>query len=170
MHVDFATVHRFLPPALLVLGLLSGCRDEPDEPAFVDYGPEPLYFEPIGMGQRAMLGDTMEVAIRDEAAWAAYRDSLRPMAPFKEVDFSQAMVLLAALPQQASGYSVEFTSVEQTDSTVVATYVVSEPGPDCLTSIAETVPFGAILVRRAEGPVRFVREREEYSCTFGRRG
>lgn len=151
--------------------LLAACGGGGGAPAPPEDTSEPLYFEPIGMGPQARLADStaVERVIRDAETWAAYTDSLRPVAPFKEVDFTQAMVLLAAVPQTTSGYSIAFASVEQTDSVVVATYTLNEPDTDCLMAATPTVPFGAVLVRRAEGPVRFVRQRESYRCTFGPR-
>lgn len=151
--------------------MLAGCMPKPNGGQQAADESEPLYFEPIGTGHQTTLPGTavVELAIRDSATWAAYQDSLRPLAPFKAVDFSQAMVLLVAVPQTTSGYSVDVTSVEQTDSTIIASYVLNEPGMDCLTASVQTMPFSAVLVRRAEGPVRFVRTREEYTCTFGRR-
>lgn len=129
----------------------------------------PLYFEPIGAGNRASISDSTEIVLRSREEWYAYRDSLRPGVAFDSVDFTQAIVLLAALPQTTSGYGIEFVSVEVWDSLVVADYVVNAPSEDCLTAIAEVVPFQAILVRRTELPVQFRRSMDEYRCTFGPR-
>lgn len=130
---------------------------------------EVLYFEPIGYGQSGTLTDTTEVIIRSEEEWETYRDSLRPVAPFKPVDFSQSVVMLVALPQTTSGHSIEIVTVEERDSVTVAEYIVSIPSDDCLTASAETVPFQAVMVRRTDLPPRFARETEEYRCTFGPR-
>lgn len=148
--------------------IVSGCNDQ--QPA-VDLGiqGEAFYFQPIGQGQSGLLSDTVEVALRTPEEWAAYRDSLNPVAPFDSVDFSQSIVLLVALPQMASGYAVEFTSVLVTDSVAVAEYLVDVPAEDCLMAFAETLPFQVVLVRRTELPFKFVRSEEEYRCTFGPR-
>lgn len=148
---------------------LSACADEGTAG---DASPEegtPLYFEPIGYGHRASLSDTIEVVARDREDWLSIRDSLSPTMPFDSVDFNQAVVLLAALPQTISGYSIEFTSVEERDSVVVAEYLVNAPSDDCLTAFADLVPFQAVLVRRTEQPVEFERVVEEYRCTIGPR-
>ncbi len=128
---------------------------------------EVLYFEPIGYGQSGTLTDTTEIVLRTEEEWKVYRDSLRPVAPFLPVDFSQGVILLAALPQTTSGHGIDFVTVEERDSVTVAEYVVNMPAEDCLTASAETVPFQAIMVRRTDLPVRFTHETEEYRCTFG---
>lgn len=157
----------FLIVAVLVVGV-AGCFGQ-GAPGDEDVAGVPLYFEPIGQGLRANLSDTTEVVFRDRASWLPISDSLRPPAPFDSVDFDQAIILVAALPQTTSGYALEFTSVEERDSVVVADYLVSAPSDDCLTGYAEVVPFQVILVRRTELPVEFVRSVEEYRCTFGPR-
>lgn len=146
--------------------MLAGCESEQtDEQGGVFE--ESLYFEPIGYGRRALLTDTVEIAIRSSELWDLYRDSLDSVAPFDSVDFTQAIVLLAALPQTTSGYLIEFVSVDVIDTLVVAEYVVEAPSDDCLTATALTVPFQAVLVRRTDFPVEFRRIDEEYRCTFG---
>lgn len=155
-----------LPGTLTLVALLfiAGCSgtDAPREP---ESESTVLYFEPIGYGDRASLQDTTEIVIRDEQTWRAFADSLNPLAPFDSVDFSQALVLLAALPQTASGYSVEFVSIEENDSTAAAEYIVEIPGSDCLTGMADVVPFQAVLVRRTDKPFHFLRTTKEYRCT-----
>lgn len=161
---------RCAPVAIVLLALILflGCgTGEPAEEVSFDMAS--LYFEPIGYGRQATLSDTLEIAIRSHEVWEAYRDSLRPVAPFDSVDFTQVVVLLAALPQTTSGYSIEFTSVDVVDSLVVAEYVVGVAGEDCLTTYATTVPFQAVLARRTDLPVEFRRSEEEYRCTFGPR-
>lgn len=152
---------------LLALALLlAACRPTPQAPAEPH---EALYFEPIGAGYRATLADSgaVERAVRDADAWNAYADSLRPQQPFAPVDFAQTMVLFAAVPQTTSGITVAFRSVEAGPDGVVATYVLHTPGTDCLTAAALTVPFAAVVVPQTDGPVRFVRLRDEYDCTVG---
>jgi hypothetical protein len=146
--------------------LLSGCDDRSRIDAAES---ELLEFMPIGTGNRGTLTDSTEITIRDPAVWAAYRDSLSPTEPFREVDFDQSFVILVALPQETSGYAVDFVSIERTDTAAVATYVVNVPGYDCLTASALTVPFSAVMVRSGEEAVRFHRVFEEYQCTGRRR-
>ncbi len=158
---------RFTALTLLTACILAGCGqgDTETDPAPAS---EVLYFEQIGYGQRGALSDSVELVIRSPEEWAVYRDSLIPTAPFDSVDFAQTVIMLVALPQPTSGYSIEFVTVEDFDSVAVAEYVVSAPADDCLTAFAKSVPFSAIMVRRTEKPVRFERETEEYRCT-GRR-
>ncbi len=153
----------FLLPGFL-LGACSSESVSEEEPI-----PEPLHFASIGYGQHGPLKDTLEIVIRDQETWAAWQDSLRPVAPFLSVDFSQAMVLLVALPQITSGYAVTFLSLDRMDSAIVAEYLVEIPAEDCLTAAAESVPFQAVLTHPTDSPIRFKRVEEEYRCTFGPR-
>ena len=162
---------RLFPTSLkaaVFLILIQGCGDS-DVGAEAEPQSEVLYFEPIGYGQSGSLTDTTETVLRTEEEWAAFRDSLRPIAPFKPVDFSQGVILLVALPQGTSGHIIEFVSVEERDSVTLAEYVVSIPAEDCLTATANAVPFQAVMVRRTDLPVRFKHDTEEYRCTFGPR-
>lgn len=151
-----------LGPALLLLALLAGCVEAPAVPEEPDS--EPLYFEPIGLGQTALLADTTELLIRDAARWAAYQDSLRPLAAFKPVDFEQAMVLLVAVPVATGGYSVQVETVELLADEVIVRYMLTEPDDDCIPMMSQAVPFQAVLVRRAPGRVRFERQTELFRC------
>ncbi len=143
--------------------LAAACR--PADPDAVTPEPDALYFESIGQGQRGLLTDTTEGVFRDSTAWAEWGRQLRPVTPFAEVDFSQSMVFVAALPQTSGGYRIQFESVEAGDSVIVASYTLFEPAGDCITTMALTLPFEAVAVRRAAGPVSFRRRIERVSCS-----
>jgi hypothetical protein len=129
---------------------------------------EPLYFEPIGRGQSTAVLDTIEAVIRTPESLEDYLRQLRPPYPFRPVDFSQAMVILVAVPAPGGGYSVDIESVEMYEEQIRVEYVVTIPGDDCVTSIGQNTPFVATLVRRAEGEVRFTHRVEEMLCGLER--
>ncbi|GMQ81757.1 MAG: hypothetical protein BMS9Abin05_1192 [Rhodothermia bacterium] len=106
----------------------------------------------------------MEVIVRDSDSWALVSAGVRPLAPFKSVDFTQAMVALIALPTESGGYMIEVETVESLDGIITVSYLVSEPGTDCIAPTALALPFQAVFLRREEGEVRFVRRTETYSC------
>lgn len=173
--IDYTKAIR--TPALpVVIGLIAlclsfaACAEEEAQSESVIEG-TPLYFEPIGRGHEAALTDstTMEMVFRQRSGWMEMADSLRPAMPFDSVDFEQAIVLAVAIPQTTSGYSVEFTSVEERDSVVIAEYMINAPSDDCLTTVADVVPFQAVMVRRTELPIRFKSGMQEYRCTIGPR-
>ncbi len=164
-HLSKSPLHRLsvLFSSLLLTVLLAGCFGGPQEDTEVSIG-EALAFEPIGRGQQARL-DTTERAIRDAATWAAYQDSLRPLRPFKEVNFDQEMVLLAALPVPTGGYSVRFEVIERTEEGVTIRYRLSIPADDCRATMGQGVVFQAVRLAHTAAPLLFIREEEAYRCT-----
>ena len=150
---------RFFGCVLLLL--LFGCNVP--EPAAEDES-EPLYFETIGRGQTGAGRDTIETVVASVEDWDRLRAAVQPLAPFESVDFTQTMVALIALPSESGGYTIEVETVELLDGVVRINYLVSEPGMDCITPTALALPFQAILFRRADGDVKFVRRTEKYLC------
>lgn len=126
---------------------------------------ESLYFEVVGSGQAGSIQDTTEAVLRDSSAWVEMASKLRPREGFHPVDFSQYMVMLVALPQVTGGFRIDFQSAESASGEITASYVVSAPGGDCLTIAALTLPFQAVAVRRADGPVTFERSVVRESCS-----
>lgn len=124
----------------------------------------PLFFEQVARGQQATLRDTIETVIKDNETWTAFKMMLSVPAGVGAVDFDQMMVILAAIPAQSGGYDVSFQSVEETDSTIVAFYVLGVPGDDCITAMGITVPYQAVTVRRGDLPVVFERKVERVPC------
>lgn len=147
---------------ITLLTFLVGCRQDETIP---DLDVESLYFEAIGMGYAAEVPDTTTVILHTESDWAEFRKLLHPRRPFKEADFEQTMVLVAAVPVSTGGYTVEFESVERIGGEVIASYLLTQPGYDCMAIMALTQPFEAIAVRRTDGPVRFVRRSKTESCS-----
>ena len=151
---------------VVVLLVLGGCDRTSGEGQVAEAEPEPMafYFESFERGQRAAFSDTTTLAIRDAETWAAYQDQLRPMEPFAPVDFTQSMILLAAVPTPAGGYFIEFESVEKVGEEIVASYLLTAPGRDCLVIPAPAMPYEVVLTRRDEAPVRFEHRTTTYPC------
>ena len=149
---------------LIVTGMMlvvGGCQQAEVE---VTGDSESLYFETIGWGHFGTIRDTTEAIIRTSDEWDSVSANYRPLEDFQEVDFSQVMVALIALPADYGGYSIEVESVESVGGIVTVSYLVSEPGTDCITPTALTLPFQAVLIRKAEGRVEFVRRTESFKC------
>ncbi len=157
--------HRLFPlGGFLLLGMLwAGCLGTADETTEVTIA-EALAFEPMGRGRQAEI-DTTEIIIRDLATWTAYQDSLRPLMPFKDVNFEQEMVLLAALPVPSGGYDLRFDIVEQTEDGLTARYRLFTPDTDCRVTMGAGVAFQVIRLAQKEGPLHFERELETLNCT-----
>jgi hypothetical protein len=124
----------------------------------------PLYFETIGRGQYGEIRDTVEVVVRGVGDWNAISATMRPLADFESVDFAQSMVAMIALPAESGGYTIEVESVEELDGRITISYLVSEPGIDCITPSALALPFQAVTIQQTEGEVIFERRSEQYTC------
>jgi hypothetical protein len=147
---------------VLVAGLfLAGCAPTAEDTVETA---EVLVFERLGMGHSGTVRDTVEAVARSAAEWETLQQAVRPMEPFREVDFTQYMVALVAIPTESGGYIVEVESVEDLDGEINVSYVLNTPQSDCVTLAAEAMPFQAVVIRRADGDVRFTRRIARYSC------
>ena len=150
--------------AVLLIGVLfgaTGCAQVDEEEGEQS---DPLYFETVGRGHTGTVQDTLEFIVRDADTWRAVQEDLRPLAEFEEVEFTQALIALIALPAESGGYTIEVESVESLNNVITVSYLVSEPGPDCITPEAEALPFLAVMIRKFEGEAEFVRRTERYKC------
>ncbi len=150
---------------LLLIMLLAGCLGAPEQETEVSIA-EAVAFEPLGRGRQALIDSTeLTIAIRDAETWTAYQDSLRPLLPFKEVNFEQEMVLLAAMPVPTGGYDLRIEVVEQTDEGLAVRYRLFTPDEDCRVTMGEGVVFQAVRLAQTDGPLHFERDEETLHCT-----
>jgi hypothetical protein len=158
----FSTILRRPARAFTLLALLvtlAACGEPPAPPP----APEPVPFTVLGLGQSADL-DTTERVLRSPEAWETVRDSLHPAAPFDAVDFNEHMLLLVTNPVSSGGYGIVFETVARTDSTLMAHYLLTEPGDECASPPAQVVPFQVVQIPRSDLPVTFARRTAEYPC------
>ena len=164
------------PVRALSLGVvlfLIGCSS-PDGPGVSSPAPateaedsgEYLVFDRLALGQTGAFTTRVERVYRDEDSWRGAMDSLRINVAPPPVDFTQSMVVLLALPQETGGYSIEVQTVESRAEGLVIEYELSVPADDCIPIVGAALPFQAVEVRRADGPVTFVQEKFRYECTW----
>jgi hypothetical protein len=140
---------------------LTACQETVE----LDEGPDDvLAFEAIALGHQGSVRDTIEVILRSEAELNEALQQVTPLAEVPEVDFQQYMVGLIAIPTESGGYIVEVQSVEQTGDEITVNYVLNVPAQDCITAQALSLPHQIVQIRRSEGNVTFVQERERYLC------
>jgi len=140
---------------------MFGCSEAVD----IDDGPdEVLIFEAIGLGQNGSVRDTVHVVLNDQAELDAMLQQVEPLEPLPEVDFSQYMVGLVAVPTESGGYTVEIKSVERTGDEITVHYILNVPGTDCITLQALALPHQYVMIARSQGNVTFVEERDRYLC------
>ena len=140
---------------------MSGCEEQP---VVIDGPDELLYFESIGLGHHGSVRDTLELVMRDEAAYLAAMELVQPLAALPEIDFEQTMVGLIAVPTNSGGFIIEVQSIEKTGDEITINYLFSTPGADCITLQALALPFQVVIIRQSEGHVTFVRESKAYKC------
>ncbi len=155
-------LHGLLAGLLLVA---SGCLDDVPEPVPEVTFTEALAFESLGRGVSARLDTTTAVTVGDAATWSAYQDSLRPLQPFKRVDFAQEMVLLVAEPVPTGGYDLRIEAVERAENSLTVYYLLITPGNDCRPTMGAAVPFQAVRLARSDAPLRVERVTDAYRCT-----
>lgn len=151
---------------LLLLSFGTGACNNQDTAVPIADEPEsePVYFAPLIRGTDSALSDTTEAIVRSGAEW---RDLVANLAPFEEpraVDFSQAMLVVVALPVDTGGYMLDVETVELLSDSLVVSYVVYEPGGDCLNVEAAVTPYHVVEVRRMDAPVAFHKRREYVFC------
>lgn len=157
---------------LAVVCSLAGCLS-PNRPAASVTDAEAaagesefLVFDRLALGQTGSFTSPVERVYRDEDSWRAAMDSLRINVAPPPVDFTQSMVVLLALPQESGGYSIEVQAVEARKEGLLVEYELSVPAEDCIPIVGAALPFQAVTVRRADGPVTFVRKDFRYECTW----
>lgn len=107
--------------------------------------------------------------IRDQAAWSELWQNIHatttPAPPLPEVDFSQEMVLAAALGTRSSGgYDVVLGDAAEDAAGLHVEVTESSPGAGCATTQALTQPVDLARMQRHDGPVQFVETRRVVPC------
>ena len=161
----FATqvVRQFLQTIIFASLLISltACQESVE----LEDGPdEVLAFEAIALGHQGATRDTIEVILKSQTELEQVLEQVTPLGEVPEVNFQQYMVALIAIPTESGGYIVEVQSVEQTGNEVTVNYVLNVPGQDCITVQALSLPHQIVQIRRSDGNVTFVQERERYLC------
>ena len=145
---------------------LTACQEAVE----LDDGPDDvLAFEAIALGHHGATRDTVEVILRSQAELEEALKTVTPLDEVPEVDFERYMVGLIAVPTESGGYIVEVKSVEQTGSEITVHYVLNVPAEDCITVQALSLPHQIVQIRRSEGNVTFVQQRDRYLCGMKQR-
>lgn len=114
-------------------------------------------------------GDQLRDVARDEAAWKDLWNRLRerdngilPAEP-PAVDFTQDMVIVAAMPMQSCVSKVTIRKVTQSAEGLEVDLLEAPPAPNCVCIVAER-PLHVVRLPRAEGVVRFTAEVGQTNC------
>ena len=162
---------RSLPRfALAAAGLLIlACRGSATPEPKAETAPAEIVLETVL--QRSIPGqgggEIREVA-RDQASWKALWDRLRegsgvlPADP-PAVDFTQEMVIAAAMPTQSCVSKVTVRGVRRSGGELIVDLLEAPPAPNCTCIVAER-PIHVVRLPRSAEPVRFEAERGVTAC------
>ena len=158
--------HRFLFLITTISSLLFiGCSSQPEMDTDIEET-EALYFEVIGQGASSQFTDTTQVVLKDQQAWEDYQQYMKTVIPFPEIDFSQLMVVVVAVPVPMLGISIQIQSIERINEDVVVNYQMGIPGSDCRGNDNPTTPFQVVMLPQATGNFQFESTTDEYQCTL----
>ena len=145
---------------------IVGCVSQPEMDLDI-VETEAVYFETIGQGETSLFTDTTRIAIRDQGNWDTSRENMKTVLPFPEIDFSQLMAVVVAVPMPVRGVTVQVQSVEVVEDEMVVSYLMGVPGDDCRGNDQPSVPFQVIMLpQQPQRPIRFEEAIEEYRCTL----
>jgi len=107
--------------------------------------------------------------IRDAAAWDVLWHRIYattdPMPPLPDIDFTQEMIVGAALGTRTSGgYDVLLTQATEDSGRVRIQVLETSPGAGCVVTLALTQPIDLGRVPRREGPVDFLLTQQTKRC------
>ena len=71
---------------------------------------------------------------------------MKTVIPFPEIDFSQLMVAVVAVPVPMLGVSIQVQSIERIQEDVVIYYQMGIPGDDCRGNDNATTPFQVVML------------------------
>lgn len=127
--------------------------------------PEVLPQKDLARGAYSALRFERTQVIRDTETLAQFWERARVRDPLPAVDFSQRMVIIAALGERRTGgYRIDIRQVLATDAGVRVEIRAATPGENCLVSQALTQPFHIVSVPARSGPVRFSIEHDTIEC------
>lgn len=139
--------------------LLSACAGTGGE------RPEVLPQKDLARGAYSALRFERTQVIRDTATLAQFWERARVRDPLPAVDFSQRMVIIAALGERRTGgYRIDIEKVLATDTGVRVQIQASTPGEACMVTQALTQPFHIVSVPAHSGPVAFDIEHTTVEC------
>jgi hypothetical protein len=108
--------------------------------------PESQFVE-LNKGQITQNGTKKQTKVISSQADYAAELAIYTSTPPTSVDFTNGRVLLVDMGgRSSSGYSIDVTSVDVTDNSVVANIRLIEPGPNCVVLTVMTNPYQFVFI------------------------
>ena len=161
---------------LMALALpLQSCasQDSPTAPSGFPSDAVAVAFERFDAIGGSLIGGPQEPArsvVRDEQGWLEFwgilTAALVPAPDAPAVDFSQDMVIIAAMGSRPSGgYTISVEGVYTSDGELYVDVLERSPGVGCFSTQVMTAPVTAVLVEAHAEAVTFVTREESGPCT-----
>lgn len=130
---------------------------------------EPLPMRSLLQEYNSGLRDSLRQVITDSEAlarvWARAHEGRGEVPPVPSVDFTQEMVIVAALGTRSSGgYTITIDSVVVSGQSTHVYVRKTSPGPTCGTTGALTEPASIVAVRRSSAAVVFDEISQRTDC------
>jgi hypothetical protein len=108
--------------------------------------------------------------IRDEQAWLDFWYAMKSMiVPAPEpptIDFSQEMVVVAAMGRHPTGgFEISIEGVYESGGELFVDVLERSPGWDCITAQVITAPVTGVRVPARPGAVQFMERQSSESCS-----
>lgn len=115
------------------------------------------------------IGQAQNLVIKDAAAWNDLWQRIyagqTPTPPLPAVDFTQEMVVAAAMGSRPTGgYDIVLTGAGQDSAGLVIAVRATSPGAHCITTQAFTHPIDIARLATSDAPVRFEETRAVADC------
>lgn len=156
---------------ILVLAVTTGCGGtDITEPPGTSVPLIRLRSDPFSFTYNSGMDDTEQIVVRDPLMWRAVWNQIYlrqfPVPPLPSVDFSQEMLVVAALGNRSTGgYSILLDSASETTSHGISVFVESTaPGQGCVVTEAFTQPVDIARLPLRNGPVSFVERDRVLNC------
>jgi len=166
MSLDGKDIEMRIPTALLVFPLFAFLHSARAQgPSKVPEDSVQLPMQQVFIAQYTGIDQSRRLVIRTPQEWQTIWSELRhdqyPMTAPPAVDFSQSMVILAAMGMRGTGgYAIQIEGVSRSGGRLFVVVRQISPEAGGVTTQALTSPVDAVQVPQSDEPVLFV-ERQE---------
>lgn len=160
--------------AVVFAAVMAACaHPEATRPILIPGDPVPivrLRAEPYSFAFYSGLEQPGRIVVRDpstwQALWAQIHSRQSPVPPVPAIDFSQEMLVVAALGSRSSGgYGILVDAANEAQNAgLVVTVRSISPGVKCGRTAALTQPVDIARIPRRDGDVSFLERSQVTDC------
>ena len=125
---------------------------------------------PCPFASNSGLDDPLRVVIRNREAWGEMWKQIHPRGPspvseLPEIDFSQEMVIVAALGSRPTGgYAIFIDGVNEREGRLEIKVSSQSAGKNCMVTLSLTQPVDIVRIPKSEQPVKFMEDAVVHDC------